>query len=331
MKDLLKKYLHSVSTPSDFEEFSEFILNDENTQTIYELIEPEWEKSIQNKQDLISPKPEILHKILNQISTQEASKAKAQVRIYSLWLKIAAVLLITSTISSVWFYTRSSQKNTYSQEQRIHIPYGAKTQFLMPDGSSVWLNSGSTLVFSGDFSQRREVYLEGEAFFDVQKRKIPFTVKTDFGNVNVLGTAFNVQAYSPKDFAITLVRGSVSITKNQQKETLVPGEQARIENNLLVKSEVGTELYTSWKDGKLIFKRETFPSLMTRLERWFNVKIEYSPNEFNDLWYSGTIENETITEVMEMISTAAPVIFSFDSKNRIIKVNMQNRRKENKK
>lgn len=330
MKDIFKKYLQSICTPADFEKFSEFVRKEENTNLIQNLMKPEWDESLQNGHNLEIPKTEVLHRVLNQIAQQEVSEAKHKAQLYSFWLKIAAILVVSLLLSSVWFYNQSQFKNTYSQVQTVRIPYGAKTQFSMPDGSTVWLNSGSTLTFIGDFSQKREVYLKGEAFFDVLKNKIPFVVNTDYGNVNVLGTAFNVHAYSQNDFAITLVRGSVSIASNQQRETLSPGEQARIENNLLVKSEVGTELYTSWKDGKLIFQREPFPSLMTRLERWFNVKIEYAPGDFNDLWYSGTIENETITEVMEMISTAAPVKFSFDSKTRIIKVNMQSKLKDNK-
>jgi transmembrane sensor len=323
MKDLFKKYLHSLSTPANFDEFAEFVGKEENTNAIYDLMKPEWDESLQNNKDLMNPKPEILHRILNHISNQEITEARRNAKIYSLWLKIAAVLVVTLLMSSIWFYEQSQTEYAYLQEQTVRIPYGAKTKFSMPDGSIVWLNSGSTLTFSSDFSKKREVYLKGEAFFDVQKKKIPFSVNTDYGQVNVLGTAFNVQAFSQSEFAITLVRGSVQVNSNNQQSTLSPGEQARLVNNQLTKAEVGTELYTSWKDGKLMFKRESFPSLMERLERWFNVRIEYSPNDFNDLWYSGTIENETITEVMEMISMAAPVKFSFDSKTRVIKVNMK--------
>jgi len=323
MKDLFKKYLHSLSTPANFDEFAEFVRKEENTNAIYALMKPEWDESLQNNEDLMNPKPEVFHRILNRISNQEITEARRNVKIYSFWLKIAAVLVVTLLMSSIWFYEQSQTQYAYQQEQTVRIPYGATTQFSMPDGSMVWLNSGSTLTFSSDFSKKREVYLKGEAFFDVQKKKIPFSVNTDYGQVNVLGTAFNVQAFSQSEFAITLVRGSVQVNSKNQQSILSPGEQARLVNNQLAKAEVGTELYTSWKDGKLIFKRESFPSLMERLERWFNVRIEYSPNDFNDLWYSGTIESETITEVMEMISMAAPVKFSFDSKTRVIKVNMK--------
>lgn len=324
MKYLFKKYLHSLSTPTEFKEFSEFVKKEENADAIYALMKPEWDESLKNDQGLNDPKPDVLHRILSRISNQEVAEARRKAEIYSFWLKIAAVLVVALFMSSIWFYRQSQPDYTYLQEQTIRITYGAKTQFSMPDGSMVWLNSGSSLTFSSDFSKKREVYLKGEAFFDILKKKIPFSVNTDYGQVNVLGTAFNVQAYSRDEFAITLVRGSVQVNSDEQKATLSPGEQARMMNNQLTKAEVGTDLYTSWKDGKLIFKREPFPSLMERLERWFNVRIEYSPDDFKDLWYSGTIENETITEVMEMISMAAPVKFAFDSKTRVIKVNMRN-------
>ena len=99
-----------------------------------------------------------------------------------------------------------------------------------------------------------------------------------------------------------------------------PGDQVELVNNNLVKSKVETRLFTSWKDGEMIFKREPFPNLMKRLERWFNVKVEYSKDDFKGLWYSGTIGSETITEVMDMVGKAAPVRFTFDSKTRVIKV-----------
>jgi len=118
-----------------------------------------------------------------------------------------------------------------------------------------------------------------------------------------LETAFNVLAYSEAGFVTTLVNGSLEIysEKSKQIQILIPGEQAELIGDNFVKSKVETELFSSWKDGKMIFKCEPFSSLMKRLERWFNVRIEYSPEDFKDLWYSGTIENETITEVMDMV------------------------------
>ena len=81
-----------------------------------------------------------------------------------------------------------------------------------------------------------------------------------------------------------------------------------------------TKYFTSWKDGKLLFNKEPFPDFIKKLERWYNVKIEYSDPELDKLWYTGTIEMETISEVMEMISKAAPVKYSFNNKTRVFTI-----------
>lgn len=322
MKELFKKYLYSKITPEEFEQFSSFVTNEKNTKVLNGEIDRELESSLQKSE---SPKPGqavIYQKIIQQVLQDQVKNSKRRLRIYSIGLRVAALLIGGLIFSSIWFYVQSNKATGYEQMQSVNIPYGAKTQIKMPDGSTVWLNSGSTMSYSGNFSKRRQVELKGEAYFEVQKGKIPFEVKTGFGTIHVLGTAFNVLAYPESGFATTLVHGSVEIDGeiSKQKLTMEPGQQVKMIGDSLVVSRVETELFTSWKDGKMIFKREPFPNLMKRLERWFNVKIEYQPEQFKDLWFSGSIENETITEVMEMIGTAAPVQFTFNSKTRVIKV-----------
>lgn len=322
MKDIFKKYLHSKITSEEFEQFSDFVMKDENTEAVYEMITPELEFSLQNTDESITPKSLVFQFIIQQILHDEVNIAKRKVKIYLIILRVAAVLVFGLIFSSILFYAQSNNETVNEQIQTVSIPYGAKTKLIMPDGSTVWLNSGSTLTYSGDFSKKRKVVLNGEAFFDVQKSKIPFEVNTSYGKISVLGTAFNVLAYPESGFVTTLIRGSVEIDRKEsnQRQIMEPGQQVELVENKLIKSKVETELFTSWKDGKMIFKREPFSSLMKRLERWFNVKIEFVPDDFKDLWYSGSIENETITEVMDMVGTAAPVQFTFNSKTRIIRV-----------
>lgn len=322
MKDLFKKYFHSLINPEEFKKFSEFLLQGKNTDAISQMMKPEWEESMSGEINSDSQKTEKFQHIIQKILSNEIEHSTRKINQYLIGLKIAAILVLGMLIYSVCFYIQSQNELKYAQLQTVSIPFGAKTRLVMPDGSIVWLNSGSTLSYSNNFSKVREVQLNGEAFFDVRKSRQPFIIDTNYGNIKVLGTAFDVLAYPESGFVTTLVRGSVQIKSklSNQIQVLVPGEQAVLVGNGLKKSKVETELYTSWKDGKMIFKREPFPSLMKRLERWFNVRIDYSPENFNDLWYSGTIENETITEVMDMIGTAAPVEFTFNSKTRIIKI-----------
>lgn len=329
MKSVFKKYFQSVISPDEFEKFSIFINQEKNNEFVWELMKTEWENQ-QNEIQSISANPTLYQKIQLAILHNESTIANKKLKLYALGLKIAAVLIIGLFLTVSLFFMNRDSDESYISYQTVSIPFGAKTQFHLPDGSLVWLNSGSTLNYSNDFSKHRQVELKGEAFFDVVKNKCPFLVKTTVGEIEVLGTAFNVLAYSDDEFTVTLERGLVNVTDFIQKNKVLikPGEQIQMAQNILVKNTVNTELFTSWKDGKLIFSREPFPSLIKRLERWFNVEIEHTSSTFDGLWFSGTIEGETLTEVMDMICKAAPVEYSYNSKIR--KINLKQIEKQNK-
>jgi ferric-dicitrate binding protein FerR (iron transport regulator) len=139
----------------------------------------------------------------------------------------------------------------------------------------------------------------------------------------VKGTSFNVKAYNDDNsFEATLEEGVVAFkVKNTENEvTLQPGEQIEKTASGFNVKQVEPKYFTSWKDGKLLFNKEPFPDFIKKLERWYNVKIEYSDKELDKLWYTGTIEMETISEVMEMISKAAPVKYNFNNKTRVFTI-----------
>lgn len=320
MKRLLTKYFRSVLTPDEFDRFCDYVEKPENTFSISGMMKAEWNQSLAGHNR--RKNPELLKHIRQTILKEEKEKTTKKLKIYSVGLRIAAVLLIGLIATSVWFYQQSRLVIENMPTQTVSIPEGARTRLEMPDGSMVWLNSGSRITYSGDFSKERKVELVGEAFFDVVKNKIPFEVNTSYGKVKVLGTAFNVQAYEDGNFVTTLERGLVKVTDrdNMEQEVVKPGEQVRFVRDSFIKKKVDIKLYTSWKEGKLIFSREPFPGMIKRLERWFNVKIEFSDRDFEDLWFSGVIEGETVTGVMEMICKAAPVGYTYNSRERTVKI-----------
>ena len=140
-----------------------------------------------------------------------------------------------------------------------------------------WLNSGSTLSYSLDSKNRREVQLSGEAFFNVAKdKKNPFFVKTRDYTVKVYGTEFNVRAYSDSNESETILKeGSVSIiTGNSNEVKLSPGQRFFLnENKKYSLTEVTPDLYLSWKDNLLRINNERLEDLIIRMERWYGVKI----------------------------------------------------------
>ncbi len=323
MKSIFKKYYYSILHPDEFSKVSDFMADTQNESLISEWIKPLWEQELENENVDRPTNPELLSRIKEAIFLDKQKKANKKISLYSWSLRVAAVFIVALFISNVFFLHQSKKTILTRQMQTITTPYGAKTNYTLPDGSQVWLNSGSTFSYPSKFGRKRMVTLVGEAFFEVVKDSKPFIVSTKYGDVEVKGTSFNVKAYDDDNsFETTLVEGIVAFTaKNTKNEvTLKLGDQIINTSDGYEINRVETKYFTSWKDGKLIFNRESFPSFIKKLERWYNVKIEYTDPALNELWYTGTIEMESISEVMEMISKAAPVSYNFNSKTRVFTI-----------
>jgi ferric-dicitrate binding protein FerR (iron transport regulator) len=226
-------------------------------------------------------------------------------------------IIISSAIISYWPVSDNS-----IALQNVTTPYGARTQFQLPDGSTVWLNSGSKLSYPIRFAKNRHITLEGEAFFEVQKG-CPFIVSTNFGDVQVKGTSFNVKAFVNEPFETTLVTGLVQINERKTGKNILlqPDFQAKETGNKLAISKVDTDLFTSWKDGKLIFKNENLPTIARKMERWYNVHIQLDDDpRLAKINFSGTIEMESFSEVMELLKTTASINYTFNEMTRIISI-----------
>lgn len=172
------------------------------------------------------------------------------------------------------------QDEAYNQ---VIVPYGKRSFVILSDGTRVWINSGSKLIFPPVFREKnREVVLEGEAFFEVtEDRAKPFFVKTDLFRMKVYGTRFNVQAYRlDQEYNIVLVEGKVSMNPANDpgaKELfLEPSQRASISkssNTFEVRQVENTEVYTAWIDGYLTFINEDLSDVLKRVSRYYNVEI----------------------------------------------------------
>jgi ferric-dicitrate binding protein FerR (iron transport regulator) len=226
------------------------------------------------------------------------------------------------------------------------VPYGSKSMLTLPDSSSVWLNAGSKLRYSSAFNKAgREVFIEGEAYFNVKRNEHkPFFVKTSAVTLKVLGTSFNIKAYPEENNVETTVEsGSVQVLRNvkgnlMDKLVLVTGQKATIikssgtdslqipdlsavplspsrqnimpeetaEKTIVAKS-VMTELYTSWKDSRWLIRQESLGSLAVKLERRYNIHIEFADKSLKNISFSGTLQDETLEQVLKAIKLSAPV------------------------
>lgn len=323
MDQIFKKYIHKVLNPDEYLKLSEFLTDEKNEEVIYRLMKPLWDTDIQQDSDKIEPNPELRNKIKYAILIEDRDNNKRNLIRSNFFLRIASILIIGLLITSVFFANKSTPKEFTSQLQNIIAPYGAKTSFKLPDGSIVWLNSGSSVSYKSNFENGRIVNLRGEAFFDVVKNATPFRVMTQFGDVEAKGTSFNVNAYADENFQTTLLTGVVVVTDRLTggSVSLQPGQQALNVGKELKVNDVETDMFSSWKDGKLIFRNEYLPMVTKRLERWYNVKIDLAKDKrLSDISYTGVLEMESFSEVLQLLKVTAPIDYRYDEQTRTIKI-----------
>jgi len=162
----------------------------------------------------------------------------------------------------------------------IQIPRGGQYQVTLPDGSKVWLNAASSLRFPTAFTGRsREVEITGEAYFEIAANaKMPFYVKTNGVAVEVLGTKFNVNAYSDEPaIRTTLLEGSVRIRKDKTTAVLAPGQQAELttKGNIHIRKDADIDEAVAWKNGLFKLTSSDVGTIMRQLARWYDVEVEF--------------------------------------------------------
>jgi len=208
-----------------------------------------------------------------------------------------------------------------SEYNQLIVPKGGEFCLKLADGSSVWLNSESTLKFPVQFASTcREVYLEGEAFFDIRKDEhTPFIVRSGDRSVTVLGTRFNISAYgNDPNWQVTLVQGCVSVQiPDHENKILHPSEQYVFNNltgNIEMKT-VETELYTSWIDGKFYFKGYRFEDIVKKLERWYDFQIRYQQEEIKDMYFRGVIDkHQPLEKILRYLEETTDIAFDVQGK-----------------
>lgn len=201
------------------------------------------------------------------------------------------------------------------------VPKGRRSSILLPDGSKAWMNSGSVLRFPSHFeTDHRTIELEGEIYIEVAKSKIPFYVKTDGFTVHVLGTKFNISAYTDEPASsVVLVEGSVQVNMlHNQKIALTPNRMLTIEAGEKRIEDVDVYDYISWKDGLLQFKGETLDNILKRLSRYYNISIKCKPGIEYRRSSGKLVLFDDIHQLMETFSMLYNTQYHFESDTLII-------------
>ena len=239
------------------------------------------------------------------------------------WEKIAAVLFIPILLSGfLYIYFSEPGQKQPDVYNELNTAFGITSKLVLADGTKVWLNSGTNLKYPLNFtSYRREVYLEGEAYFEIAKnRHKPFIVKTSNMDVKATGTSFNVMAYPKEDMVeTTLIMGKASLvmelenSRYQALTELTPGERATFHNKerKIVMEKVDIDKIISWREGQLIFRDDPMDDVVRKLGRWFNTDIELMDDELKSYRYTATFSDETLSQVLELLKVSAPIKYSY--------------------
>lgn len=238
-------------------------------------------------------------------------------------IKIAAVVAIT-LVGSYFYYESVLDKDLMAM-QTISVPAGQRISFTMTDGTNVWLNARTSLTYPVKFGKKnRQVILDGEAYFDVAKDKTkPFVVKTEKYNVEVLGTKFDVDAYSETgEFETTLMSGSVKIASlddPSEELMLKPDNKVYLQDGKLQVTPVSDYNPYRWKEGLICFKDATFLSIMKDFEKYYGLNILVKNKEVRKFFYTGKFrQTDGIDYALRVLQRDIKFTYQRDDENQII-------------
>ena len=247
---------------------------------------------------------------------QQKNKKTEFLRILQWSARIAAAIVFTIGIG---FFLKDYHYNQAAQLQTVTVPAGQRAQITLADGTKVWLNSKSTLTYASNFGrEKRDVELDGEAYFEVTKNTgIPFNVTTEKNKITVVGTSFNVCAYSgTNEFETTLVEGIVDIYlagSNKLITRLTKDEFFGGYNGKYKKTTLSSYEYLRWKEGLYCFDDSPFNCILDRLEKYYNVKITVSSPTILDYHCTGKFkEQDGIEHILKVIQKDHPFEYSIN-------------------
>ena len=239
--------------------------------------------------------------------------------------RYAAVACIILAVGSGAYYTGVSRTaDDTNKEVTMSVSNGQKADIVLADGTKVYINSDSRIVYSNSYNKKtRVVSLEGEAYFEVAKDKEkPFIVKANGINVQALGTSFNIRAHKDdKSVAVILISGKVKVDDGRYETYMKPNERlvCNLANGQFEKSELHPNAnYLLWRSNELAFYGESFEEICTMLTRMYNCKFIFNNEKAKQYTYHGIIKNSSLNNVLEYISQAGGINYKIKPDNTIV-------------
>jgi ferric-dicitrate binding protein FerR (iron transport regulator) len=315
---LLSRHLAGEASPEEEQELKNFLETSPENKLRYDALLKLWGRS---KQQQALDVEHAYQKVISQIQPLQKRETQSRKFITSWVVRIAAVLLIGFGIS-LYFFSRSNQtvwdSLTYQVKENAK---GERSKITLSDGTTVWLNADSKLSYPAEFAaDTREVYLIGEAFFDVTKNSSrPFIIHLKEGDVRVLGTSFNIKAFDDEPVVETsVVTGKVAF---------IPIEKRAVEKDTVLLTPNFKVVYTkkfkrvskektngaedkAWVEGKLVFKSMRFADIGKVLERTYGKRVIFDNTDLKNCRLTGTFQNNSLEEVMSLFAETKDYTYS---------------------
>ena len=318
-EDLIASDLLGELDGMSSQELENWLQKSDSNQKQYSERKKIWDSlSTLKKMEMINEK-----KAFQKVSYQLFSNPQQQ--FLHFFQRVAAILILPIIFGAIWLYVaHNNETNRLSSVyQTAQTPMGMRSNLILPDGTKVWLNAGSSIRYPVYSEHERRVEIEGEVYFEVKKIKDhPFIIHTGAGiEIEVLGTKFNCYAYPESNFIQTvLVEGSVKITntENGSRMMMSPGELVEYtkSNHTLLKSKTNIDKYIAWKSGRLLFRDDPMNVVIEKLERWYNIDIQVVDEQIRNYVYTATFENETLEQVLVFLKLSAPIDYFMPKRER---------------
>jgi ferric-dicitrate binding protein FerR (iron transport regulator) len=314
----IERYLDGTASRQDIAWVEDLFSAGQTNENLKLHLQSDWEKEEPENVAVDANLDMMLDRVHHLIRKKESAQKKSLLRqITGVYSKVAAILLLPLVISGALYFLNDNRSiNPVSDQQVksvIYAPMGARVAFNLPDGTTGFLNSGSKLSYALPFSNNRKISLEGEAWFDVvHNEKQPFEISAGESKIKVLGTSFNVSAYSEERYVeVVLQNGKVEFSDNVRAGQVVmkPSERLVFRDKKVFVDAVDPSKYKGWTDGKLIFRGDNMAEVARRIERWYDVKVEIADKNLDQFSFRATFKDDSLLEVLKLLSMTSPIDF----------------------
>lgn len=308
--NLFEKYLRNEASSEDIDRLISVLKEDEAINEFFETellsMSSDMPKEIQER---------LFADIIDKINI-DRSRRRVNIN-YKPILKWVAVLVLP-LLSALFVCVAMNRGNVIGDNQvTVSASNGEKAEVVLSDGSKVWINSGSQITYDNSYNKKqRKVVLDGEAFFEVAKNEnCPFIVVANDLEVEAMGTAFNINAYSDDShMSSVLLDGKIKVNVLDKNYILDANERVVLHKraNVVTRDTVNASDFTQWKNGRLYFRNNSFEEIANTLMRTFNVDIKFESEALRNIRFTGTLGNSSIRNALDILSLTSAMRYEMD-------------------